>query len=79
MANLGPLERAIMDALWDAGRPTLRCSAAHTRDEHATQLMLEALASGTDRLPVPARFARSVEMEDALALLDELTRRAEEG
>ncbi|MFD1933045.1 MULTISPECIES: hypothetical protein [Nonomuraea] len=41
--------------------------------------MLEAPAAGTDRLPVPARFAQSVEMEDALALPDEPTRRAEEG
>ncbi|MEV4160007.1 hypothetical protein [Nonomuraea dietziae] len=41
--------------------------------------MLEALATGTDRLPVPARFARSVEPDDALALPDELCRRAKDG
>jgi hypothetical protein len=41
--------------------------------------MLEALAAGTDRLPVPARFARSVGSEDALALPDELSRRAKDG
>ncbi|MBE1565315.1 BlaI/MecI/CopY family transcriptional regulator [Nonomuraea africana] len=122
MANLGSLERAIMDVLWDSGRPLLvrellaalnegsdrplayttvqtvaerllrkglltrrpyrnafRYSAARTRDEHVTQLMLEALAASTDRVPVLARFAQSVELEDALALLDELTRRAKDG
>ena len=50
-----------------------------TRDEHVARPMLEALAAGTDGLPVPARFARSVEPEDALASLDEPARRAEEG
>ncbi|GAA2365981.1 BlaI/MecI/CopY family transcriptional regulator [Nonomuraea africana] len=122
VANLGSLERAIMDVLWDSGRPLLvrellaalnegsdrplayttvqtvaerllrkglltrrpyrnafRYSAARTRDEHVTQLMLEALAASTDRVPVLARFAQSVELEDALALLDELTRRAKDG
>lgn len=116
MANLGSLERAIMDVLWDSAKPLLvremlvqlnghpdrelayttvqtvaerllkkglltrkpyrnafRYSAAHTRDEHVTQLMLDALADSTDRMPVLARFAQSVEMEDALALLNELT------
>ncbi|MFF4619340.1 hypothetical protein [Nonomuraea jabiensis] len=37
--------------------------------------MLEALSAGGDRLPVPARFAQSVEEEDALALMEELSRR----
>ncbi|MFI7153095.1 BlaI/MecI/CopY family transcriptional regulator [Nonomuraea sp. NPDC050022] len=116
MANLGSLERAIMDVLWDAGKPmrvrellatlnearelayttvqtvaerlvkkgllvrtpyrnAFKYAAAYSRDEHVTRLMLEALAASTDRLPVLARFAQSVEEEDALALLDELSRR----
>ncbi|GAA2644742.1 hypothetical protein [Nonomuraea recticatena] len=52
---------------------------ARTRDERVTQLMLETLAAGTDRLPVPARFERSVGPEDALASPDELSRRAKGG
>ncbi|GGT32952.1 BlaI/MecI/CopY family transcriptional regulator [Nonomuraea spiralis] len=116
MANLGSLERAIMNVLWDAGRAmrvrellerlneerdlayttvqtvaerlvkkgllvrtpsrnAFRYAAARSRAEHVTHLMLEALAVSTDRLPVLTRFAQSVEEEDALALLDELTRR----
>lgn len=116
MANLGSLERAIMDVVWDAGkamrvrelldrlneerdlayttvqtvaerlvkkgllvrtpyRNAFRYTAAHTRDEHVTRLMLEALSVSTDRLPVLTRFAQSVEDADAHALLDELTRR----
>ncbi|NUP02181.1 MAG: BlaI/MecI/CopY family transcriptional regulator [Nonomuraea sp.] len=116
MANLGSLERAVMDVVWDAGkamrvrelldrlneqrdlayttvqtvaerlvkkgllvrtpyRNAFRYAAAHSRDEHVTRLMLEALAVSTDRLPVLTRFAQSVEDEDAHALLDELTRR----
>ncbi|MFI6320890.1 BlaI/MecI/CopY family transcriptional regulator [Nonomuraea sp. NPDC050556] len=118
MGNLGSLERAIMDVLWDAKGPLLvrellvelnghldkalayttvqtvaerllkkglltrkpyrnafRYSAARTRDEHVSQLMLEALEASTDRTPVLARFAQSVALEDALALLDELNRR----
>ncbi|MFC4117443.1 BlaI/MecI/CopY family transcriptional regulator [Nonomuraea zeae] len=116
MANLGSLERAIMDVLWDAGkalrvrellstlneerelayttvqtvaerlvrkgllvrtpyRNAFRYAAVMTRDEHVSALMLEALAASTDRLPVLARFAQSVEEEDALALMDELARR----
>jgi predicted transcriptional regulator len=116
LANLGSLERAIMEVLWDASkalrvrelldklneerdlayttvqtvaerlvkkgllvrtpyRNAFRYTAAHSRDEHVTRLMLEALADSTDRQPVLARFAQSVEEEDALALLDELSRR----
>ena len=56
-------------------RNAFRYAASRTRDEHVTQLMLEALAVTSDRLPVLARFARSVEEEDALVLLEELTRR----
>ena len=86
MANLGPLERVIMDVLWDAGKPMRvrellvrlneeRELAYTTRDEHVSDLMLEALSAGADRLPVLARFAQSVEEEDALALMEELSRR----
>jgi predicted transcriptional regulator len=116
LANLGSLERAIMDVLWDAGkglrvrellgklneerelayttvqtvaerlvrkgllvrtpyRNAFRYAAVMTRDEHVSSLMLAALEASTDRLPVLAKFAQSVEEEDALALLDELTRR----
>ncbi|MEU7898379.1 hypothetical protein AB0B45_36645 [Nonomuraea sp. NPDC049152] len=53
--------------------------AARSRDEHVARPTLGALAAGAGGLPVPARFARSVEPEDALASLDEPTRRAEEG
>ncbi|MGW4802267.1 BlaI/MecI/CopY family transcriptional regulator, partial [Nonomuraea sp. NPDC004297] len=56
-------------------RNAFRYAAARSRDEHVTALMLEALAASPDRLPVLARFARSVEEEDALALFDELARR----
>jgi predicted transcriptional regulator len=116
LANLGSLERAIMDVLWGAGKPmrvrellnrlnedrdlayttvqtvaerlvkkgllvrtpyrnAFRYATAKSRDEHVTDLMLEALADSTDRLPVLARFAQSVEDEDALALMEELLRR----
>jgi len=36
--------------------------------------MLDALAAGTDRPPVPARFARSAEEEDAVTPMTELSR-----
>ncbi|MFI7640982.1 hypothetical protein [Nonomuraea sp. NPDC049400] len=45
------------------------------REERVTDLVLEALSAGNDRSPVPAGFAQSVELEDALALLEELSRR----
>ncbi|WP_431931616.1 BlaI/MecI/CopY family transcriptional regulator [Nonomuraea jabiensis] len=86
MANLGSLERAIMDVLWDAGKPMRvrellvrlneeRELAYTTKDERVSDLMLEALSASADRLPVLARFAQSVEEEDALALMEELSRR----
>ncbi|GAA4095020.1 BlaI/MecI/CopY family transcriptional regulator [Nonomuraea sp. NPDC050663] len=114
MANLGSLERAVMDVLWDAEKPLLvreiltnldrdlayttvqtvterllkkgllvrkpyrnafRYSPAHTRDRYLAELMLDALSASTDRVPVLARFAQSVEMDDAVALLEELSRR----
>ncbi|MFD9944107.1 BlaI/MecI/CopY family transcriptional regulator [Nonomuraea sp. NPDC050547] len=56
-------------------RNAFRYAAVHSRDEHVTRLMLEALSASTDRLPVLARFAQSVEDADALALLEELARR----
>ncbi|MER6004360.1 hypothetical protein ABT120_37785 [Nonomuraea angiospora] len=56
--------------------PGNRCAAAvKSRDEHVADLMLEALSAGGDRLPVLARFAQRVEEEDALALMEELSRR----
>lgn len=57
-------------------RNAFRYAAATSREEHVSDLMLEALSVSTDRLPVLARFARSVEEADALALLEELARRA---
>ncbi|MEU0566741.1 BlaI/MecI/CopY family transcriptional regulator [Nonomuraea sp. NPDC005983] len=56
-------------------RNAFRYSTVRSRDEHVAQLMLEALAASADRLPVLARFAHAVEEADALALLDELSRR----
>jgi predicted transcriptional regulator len=56
-------------------RNAFKYAAAYSRDEHVSRLMLEALAASTDRLPVLARFAQSVEEEDALTLLVELSRR----
>nr|WP_062337876.1 BlaI/MecI/CopY family transcriptional regulator [Herbidospora sakaeratensis] len=117
--NLGPLERAIMDVLWDAKesllireiqallnqraekpwayttiqtvaerlvrkrllfrtaeRKAFRYGATKSREEHLTELMLTALAESPDRSPVLSRFAQSVDLDDALRLLDELARRA---
>jgi predicted transcriptional regulator len=59
-------------------RNAFRYAAAKSRDEHVSDLMLEALSASTDRLPVLARFARSVEEADALALMAELARRADQ-
>ncbi|MEO3811732.1 BlaI/MecI/CopY family transcriptional regulator [Sphaerisporangium sp. B11E5] len=116
--NLGSLERAIMEVLWDSTRPMLvrelqgvlnadadkllayttvqtvaerlvkkgllsrtaerkafRYSARLSRDEHVTAVMLEALAETTDRAPVLSCFAQSVDLDDALRLLEELARR----
>jgi predicted transcriptional regulator len=56
-------------------RNAFRYAVAKSRDEHVSDLMLEALAASTDRLPVLARFAQSVAEEDALALMAELRRR----
>jgi predicted transcriptional regulator len=116
LTSLGSLESAIMDVLWDSGRPmrvrellgtlnedrslayttvqtvaerlvrkgllvrtpyrnAFKYAAAYSRVEHVTRLMMEALSASTDRRPVLARFAQSVDEADALALLDELSRR----
>ncbi|WP_405144431.1 BlaI/MecI/CopY family transcriptional regulator [Sphaerisporangium sp. NBC_01403] len=118
MKNLGSLERAIMEVLWDSTHPLLvrelqavlnaeaekplayttvqtvaerlvkkgllsrtperkafRYSASRSRDEHVTAVMLEALAESPDRAPVLSCFARSVDLDDALRLLEELARR----
>jgi predicted transcriptional regulator len=116
--NLGSLERAIMEVLWDSAHPLLvrelqsvlnadadkllayttvqtvaerlvkkgmlgraaerkafRYSARRSRDEHVTAVMLEALAESPDRAPVLSCFAQSVDLDDALRLLEELARR----
>ncbi|MEU9890823.1 BlaI/MecI/CopY family transcriptional regulator [Sphaerisporangium sp. NPDC051011] len=118
MNNLGSLERALMEVLWDSPHPLLvrevlaalnadaekplayttvqtvaerlarkglvrrtaerkafRYSASRSRDEHVTAVMLEALAESHDRAPVLSCFARSVDLDDALRLLEELARR----
>ena len=51
---------------------------AGSRDEHVTAVMLEALAESPDRAPVLSCFARSVDLDDALRLLEELARRTGE-
>ncbi|MEV6040608.1 BlaI/MecI/CopY family transcriptional regulator [Nonomuraea sp. NPDC052116] len=56
-------------------RNAFRYAAVKSRDEHVADLMLEALSAGGDRLPVLARFAQRVEEADALALMEELSRR----
>ncbi|WP_214414964.1 BlaI/MecI/CopY family transcriptional regulator [Sphaerisporangium fuscum] len=120
MNNLGSLERAIMEVLWDSPHPLLvrelqqrlnadgdkalayttvqtvaerlvrkellsrtsdrkafRYAARRSRDEHVTAVMLEALAESPDRAPVLSCFAQSVDIDDALRLLEELARRTE--
>ncbi|MEU8265593.1 BlaI/MecI/CopY family transcriptional regulator [Sphaerisporangium sp. NPDC049002] len=121
MNNLGSLERAIMEVLWDSAQPLLvrelqsalnaeaekplayttvqtvaerlvrkgllsrtaernafRYSARRSRDQHVTAVMLEALAESPDRAPVLSCFAQSVDLDDALRLLEELARRTGE-
>lgn len=59
-------------------RSWTRSGPAHA-NEHVTRLTLEAPAAGTERLPVPARGARSGAPGDALALPGEPARRAKDG
>ncbi|MGW4643336.1 BlaI/MecI/CopY family transcriptional regulator [Sphaerisporangium sp. NPDC004334] len=58
-----------------AERKAFRYSARLSRDEHVTAVMLAALAETDDRAPALSRFAQSVELDDALRLLEELARR----
>ncbi|MFC4530291.1 BlaI/MecI/CopY family transcriptional regulator [Sphaerisporangium dianthi] len=59
-------------------RKAFRYSARRSRDEHVTAVMLAALAETDDRAPVLSCFAQSVELDDALRLLEELARRTGE-
>ena len=56
-------------------RKAFRYAARRSRDEHVTAVMLEALAESPDRAPVLSCFAQSVDLDDALRLLEELARR----
>ncbi|GGK95230.1 penicillinase repressor [Sphaerisporangium melleum] len=61
-----------------AERKAFRYWARRSRDEHVTAAMLAALAETDDRAPVLSCFARSVDLDDALRLLEELARRTGE-
>jgi predicted transcriptional regulator len=119
MPIAGPLERAIMEALWDADRPLLirellvpvnagaarpsayttvqtvadrlvhkgllsrtadrnawRYAPTRSREEHVAGVMAEALAGAADRGPVLARFAETIDPQDAHRLLMELAQRS---
>jgi predicted transcriptional regulator len=119
VAIAGPLERAIMEALWDAREPLLirelmekvnagsakrsayttvqtvadrlvqkgflsrtadrnawRYAPTRSREDHVAQVMAEALAGTTDRGPVLARFAETIDPQDAHRLLVELAQRS---
>jgi predicted transcriptional regulator len=119
MAIAGPLERAIMEALWDAdesllvralmarvnarsGKPSayttvqtvadrlvqkgflirapdrnaFRYAPTRSREEHVAELMVEALAGVADRGPALARFAETIDPQDAHLLLLELAQRS---
>lgn len=119
MPIAGPLERAIMEALWDADRPLLirellvpvnagspkgsayttvqtvadrlvqkglltrtadrnawRYAPTRSREEHVAGVTAEALAGAIDRGPVLARFAETIDPQDAHRLLVELAQRS---
>lgn len=119
MAIAGPLERVIMEALWDAGEPLLvravmervnaragkpsayttvqtvadrlvqkgflvrtpdrnafRYAPTYSREEHIAEVMVEALAGVSDRGPALARFAATIDPQDAHRLLLELAQRS---
>jgi predicted transcriptional regulator len=119
MTIAGPLERSIMEALWDAGKPLLirellppvnagalkpsayttvqtvadrlvqkgflfrtpdrnawRYTPTSSREDHVAQVMAAALADTVDRGPVLARFAETIDPQDAHRLLIELARRS---
>ncbi|WP_248962598.1 BlaI/MecI/CopY family transcriptional regulator [Sphaerisporangium perillae] len=61
-----------------AERKAFRYSARRSRDEHVTAVMLAALEESHDRAPVLSCFAQSVDLDDALRLLEELARRTGE-
>ncbi|GLY79666.1 BlaI/MecI/CopY family transcriptional regulator [Actinoallomurus iriomotensis] len=122
MAIAGPLERAIMEALWDAGEPLVvrvlmerinaeatrpsayttvqtvadrlvhkgflvrtldrnayRYAPTRSRGEHVAEVMVEALAGVSDRGPALARFAETIDPQDAHRLLLELAQRSRPG
>lgn len=119
MAIAGPLERAIMEALWDTGEPLLiralmervnaradrpsayttvqtvadrlvhkgflirtldrnayRYAPTKSREQHVAEIMVEALAGTSDRGPALARFAETIDPQDAHRLLLELAQRS---
>jgi predicted transcriptional regulator len=119
MAIAGPLERMIMEALWDAAEPLLvralmervnagvdrpsayttvqtvadrlvhkgflvrtpdrnayRYAPTRSREEHVAEIMVEALAGVSDRGPALARFAETIDPQDADRLLLELAQRS---
>ena len=61
-----------------AERKAFRYGPRRSREEHLSAVMLETLAKSPDPAPVLSRFARGVDVDDALRLLDELARRAQE-
>lgn len=118
----GPLERAVMDALWDAPGPlrvrelltelnkgapkplayntvqtvmerlarkemlrktpdgqAFRYGPTRTRDEHAVELMLEVLTDSSDHGAMLARFAESMDPDDARQLFEALRKRTADG
>jgi predicted transcriptional regulator len=119
MAIAGPLERVIMEALWDTDEPLLlrtvmervnartgkhsayttvqtvadrlvqkgflvrtrdrnafRYAPTRSREEHVAEVMVEALAGTSDRGPALARFAETIDPQDAHRLLLELAQRS---
>jgi predicted transcriptional regulator len=119
MTIAGPLERLIMETLWDAAEPlpvralmdrvntrAARPSAYTTvqtvadrlvhkgflartldrnaylyrptrsREEHVAAVMVDALADVSDRGPALARFAETIDPQDAHRLLVELAQRS---
>jgi predicted transcriptional regulator len=119
MAIAGPLERLIMDELWDAGEPLLvralmervnartgrpsayttvqtvadrlvqkgflvrapdrnafRYAPTRSREQHVAEVMVEVLAGVSDRGPALARFAETIDPQDAHRLLLELAQRS---
>jgi predicted transcriptional regulator len=59
-----------------ADRNAWRYTPTCTREDHVAQIMAEALARTADRGPVLARFAKTIDPQDAHRLLMELARRS---